>query len=318
MKRGFCDDDDQFPAGKRISTLDLPHNPKNVQTVATALFDELHGKGRPIELKGAGDQLSWQGFSKLCETAGCDVVRARMLWNEADRDRSGYLDRHEFFLFCARQDIYPTVARMYVVVRKKNIAQKQRLMAADELFDFLDKNKDNMLSWEEFKVLCRGAGCNAKQAMVFWNATDSDESGELDRYEFRKFVSSDSIWPEMRRLYKQLQDIKIHETKEIAKLVFEELKAAAQTTNMDFKEDELSFKQFKMLCKKAGATSEEEAKRIFIQTDQDDSGFISIKEFYYFCARRSVDRSKDGLSLFLLCLWCFFWRGYGVKLALAS
>uniref|UniRef100_A0A7S2TEC6 EF-hand domain-containing protein n=1 Tax=Lotharella oceanica TaxID=641309 RepID=A0A7S2TEC6_9EUKA len=282
-----------------MSSIDLPHNPKNVQIVATELFDALHGKAGDLDTKDAGDPLGWQGFAKLCQTAGCDVIRARMLWNDADKDGSGYLDRHEFFLFCARQDIYPTVAKMAIEVRKRNLQRKQRVMAADELFDYLDKDGDKMLSWEEFKVLCRGAGCNAKQAMACWNAADSDESGELDRAEFRKFVSSESIWPEMRRLYMRLRDMKQHETKEVANLVFEELKSAAATSNIDFNDDELTFKQFWLLCKKAGASSEEQAKEIFKQTDQDDSGSISRKEFYIFCARSDVRPVMKKIALMI-------------------
>mmetsp|Transcript_23031 Transcript_23031/g.36997 ORF Transcript_23031/g.36997 Transcript_23031/m.36997 type:complete len:215 (-) Transcript_23031:265-909(-) len=172
-----------------------------------------------------------------------------------------------------------------VVCKERMIALKKRKMAADELFDFLDKNNDNMLSWEEFKVLCKGAGCSPQQAISGWSVADEDDSGSLDRDEFRKFATSNTCWPVMAKLHSQVQHMKLVNVKPMSNTIFEELQK--QYPDMESL-DELTFDQFAALCKVAGATSTVKANELFKSSDEDQSGTISRKEFAYFCARRDV------------------------------
>eukprot|EP00468_Gymnochlora_sp_CCMP2014_P007360 CAMPEP_0167757170 /NCGR_PEP_ID=MMETSP0110_2-20121227/9780_1 /TAXON_ID=629695 /ORGANISM="Gymnochlora sp., Strain CCMP2014" /LENGTH=293 /DNA_ID=CAMNT_0007643337 /DNA_START=125 /DNA_END=1006 /DNA_ORIENTATION=- len=262
------------------------YNKKNAEQVTTVLFDYLSGEtGMKTESKTT--ELSWDDFAKLCKAAGCDVVKTQRLWKQTDKDNSGFLDRIEFFQFCARTDIYPTVAKMAVEVHTREVEMRKRRMAADELFDFLDKSKDNLLSWEEFQPLCKGAGCSASQAREGWNVADTDESGMLDRQEFRSFVVSNTVWPVMKKLHIELQNIKRRKITDVSNAIFSELKRVKNNKN-EFFEDELSFEQFATLCKAAGATSEEKSKELFNMTDEDRSGSISRKEFVYFCGRSDV------------------------------
>eukprot|EP00472_Partenskyella_glossopodia_P010371 CAMPEP_0197518474 /NCGR_PEP_ID=MMETSP1318-20131121/3681_1 /TAXON_ID=552666 /ORGANISM="Partenskyella glossopodia, Strain RCC365" /LENGTH=323 /DNA_ID=CAMNT_0043068843 /DNA_START=100 /DNA_END=1071 /DNA_ORIENTATION=- len=278
-----------FPVSKRVNQVDYSaeYNEKNVSNVATTLFNYLDGKSaNGLDIKDS--ELTWGEFALLCKAAGCDVVKTQLLWKQTDLDLSGSLDREEFFRFCARPDVYPTAARMAARVCEENIEQQKRIMASDELFDYLDKNADNMLSWEEFIPLCRGAGCSGEQAREGWSIADTNESGFLDRDEFRNFVTSNTCWPVMCKLYWELQHIKIPKVVPVSDAIFEELKATTTGNEEYFNSSELTFTQFARLCATAGATSAEKAKELFIATDQDGSGSISRKEFAYFCARRDV------------------------------
>ncbi|GAB5365601.1 hypothetical protein AAMO2058_001072200 [Amorphochlora amoebiformis] len=296
MKRALDIDDKEimreslFPsANKRNHWVSVPsYSKRSVEEVATVLFDHLDGVS-DAGLDAKDSELGWKEFAVLCKAAGCDVVKTRILWNQTDRDLSGSLDRSEFFQFCARQDIFHTVAKMAVEVVNKSLEEKKRRMAADEIFDYLDKNKDNMLSWDEFQPLCKGAGCSAQQALEGWNAADADESGELDRSEFRRFATADSCWGVMKRLHGELQYIKLRQVSEVSDTIFNHLRGKFSVDRSGlFNEDELTFDQFAKLCKTAGATTEEKAKDIFSLTDQDGSGTISKREFAIFCARRDV------------------------------
>ena len=265
------------------------YNKKNVMVVADTLFRHLDGKGAGFTDE-EDDKLTWGEFALLCRYIGAkDDVAIRRLWIQTDKDGNGWLDRREFLIFCARKEVYPLIGKAYVAVRNRQVEAKMRRVAADELFRFLDKDNSGTLSWEEFLPLCKGAGSSAKQAQEGWAIADSDENGELSLEEFRTFVASELCWPAMRQMHLKLMSIKGRNQVKVSQDIFNELKASKSSDKAEqFDENELTFEQFAKLCKRAGALTEERARKIFEMTDQDHSGSISRKEFAIFCRRNDV------------------------------
>lgn len=158
------------------------------------LFDFLDGRGEKRD-----GVISWAEFAPMCQQAGWDPSVARMLWNDADTDRSGSLSKQEFVRFANRPDVRPALEPLLMANQAPpGMPPAGMPPPGMRLFDYLDGRgsvKDGVLSWEEFAPLCAQIGWSPDIARTLWNQTDTDRNGTLSRSEFLTFASRNDVRP---------------------------------------------------------------------------------------------------------------------------
>lgn len=150
---------------------------------------------------GKDGTISWEEFGNLAAQIGWSRAEAQQLWYSTDTDRSGKLDRAEFLTFCARPDVTPWIQKLEREVVGQAVGQAG---LPQRLFDRIAGAQGVRLSWNDFLPVVMQCGWEVAQAQVFWQQTDTDRSGSLDRNEFVQFCNRPDVQPHIERMCRQI------------------------------------------------------------------------------------------------------------------
>eukprot|EP00466_Bigelowiella_natans_P014144 jgi/Bigna1/90880/estExt_fgenesh1_pg.C_820007 len=153
--------------------------------------------------------------------------------------------------------------------------QKALAFVPEFLFQKLTKGTPNakFLGWSEFKTLCIWAGVKKEEvALKLWEDADKDNSNTLSQKEFYEFCRRPKVWVDIKAIAARLRSADFNLQAKVAEHLFHFLDSDNN--------HKINLKEFQILCKAAGETSERNVMKIWSNAHPDPTDGTLNKEAF--------------------------------------
>ena len=259
-----------------------------VHAVALTVFSFFDGRG------GAKTSfLSISEFSTMLNEIKMPPPLQKALWQKYDKDSSGTMTLAEFQPMCAddTKGVWKAMCELYYLIR--TTAQRRQTQLTDEkkrvamrLFNYLDKDNDANLTFDEFRALALAAGANERTSRKLW-LQSVDQSVTLSAQTFCRFVCRPDVWGVVSKIDGSLRKIENQLDRQKLSKVANHIFDVLDQKGPGVQDNVLQFEEFKVLCNKCGM-KDEVARQGFMRFDADANGSLSRREFQVFCGCKNV------------------------------